>query len=206
MSLELTLNYHLRWDRVEPWYQKNNQIATFMPGQTSAVFPGAPPASSIPPIRACPGRWRRPEGPLRAAPAALPHPSNIVCFHFGLAFRGRAFPKQSRLERVRAPWRSTLDALDFAAIHPDGSSREPTGFLGNQVRHQAGNLLRFAIASDAGLLRKLPHGLFHTHSVRGRPSIQEGPATARHNRTRHYAIDLDSILDALFCERLPDGP
>ncbi len=38
----LTLNYGLRWDRIEPWYEKYNQIATFAPGRQSAVFPGAP--------------------------------------------------------------------------------------------------------------------------------------------------------------------
>lgn len=38
----LTLNYGLRWDRIEPWYEKYNQIATFVPGVQSVVFPGAP--------------------------------------------------------------------------------------------------------------------------------------------------------------------
>jgi hypothetical protein len=38
----LTLNYGLRWDRIEPWYEKYNQIATFEPGEQSVVFPGAP--------------------------------------------------------------------------------------------------------------------------------------------------------------------
>jgi len=38
----LTLNYGLRWDRIEPWYEKFNQIATFVPGEQSVVFPGAP--------------------------------------------------------------------------------------------------------------------------------------------------------------------
>ena len=38
----LTLNYGLRWDRIEPWYEKYNQIATFIPGRASVVFPGAP--------------------------------------------------------------------------------------------------------------------------------------------------------------------
>ena len=38
----LTLNYGLRWDRIEPWYEKYNQIATFEPGKQSVVFPGAP--------------------------------------------------------------------------------------------------------------------------------------------------------------------
>ena len=38
----LTLNYGLRWDRIEPWYEKYNQIATFVPDEQSVVFPGAP--------------------------------------------------------------------------------------------------------------------------------------------------------------------
>ncbi|HEY6329769.1 MAG TPA: carboxypeptidase regulatory-like domain-containing protein, partial [Blastocatellia bacterium] len=38
----LTLNYGLRWDRIEPWYERYNQIAAFDPGQQSTVFPGAP--------------------------------------------------------------------------------------------------------------------------------------------------------------------
>jgi carboxypeptidase family protein len=42
INRSLTLNYGLRWDRIEPWYEKYNQIATFAPGQQSVVFPGAP--------------------------------------------------------------------------------------------------------------------------------------------------------------------
>ncbi len=38
----LTLNYGLRYDRIEPWYEKYNQISTFAPGQQSVAFPGAP--------------------------------------------------------------------------------------------------------------------------------------------------------------------
>ena len=42
LTPSLTLNYGLRWDRIEPWYEKYNQIATFVPGRQSVVFPGAP--------------------------------------------------------------------------------------------------------------------------------------------------------------------
>jgi hypothetical protein len=42
VTRNLTLNYGLRWDRIEPWHEKYNQIATFIPGQQSVVFPGAP--------------------------------------------------------------------------------------------------------------------------------------------------------------------
>ena len=38
----LTLTYGLRWDRIEPWYEKNNAISTFAVGRQSVVFPGAP--------------------------------------------------------------------------------------------------------------------------------------------------------------------
>ena len=34
----LTLNYGLRWDRIEPWYEKNNGISTFEPGKASVGF------------------------------------------------------------------------------------------------------------------------------------------------------------------------
>ena len=42
LSPNFTLNYGVRWDRIEPWYEKYNQISTFAPGQQSATFPGAP--------------------------------------------------------------------------------------------------------------------------------------------------------------------
>jgi len=38
----LTLNYGLRWDRIEPWTEKYNEISTFVPGRQSVVFPTAP--------------------------------------------------------------------------------------------------------------------------------------------------------------------
>ena len=38
----LTLNYGLRWDRLEPWYEKYNNLITFIPGEQSVVFPSAP--------------------------------------------------------------------------------------------------------------------------------------------------------------------
>ena len=42
VTRNFTLNYGLRWDRIEPWYEKYNQIATFVPGKQSVVFPDAP--------------------------------------------------------------------------------------------------------------------------------------------------------------------
>ncbi|MFY9741731.1 MAG: carboxypeptidase regulatory-like domain-containing protein [Candidatus Sulfotelmatobacter sp.] len=42
VNSSFTLNYGLRWDRIEPWYEKYNQISTTEPGKQSVVFPGAP--------------------------------------------------------------------------------------------------------------------------------------------------------------------
>jgi carboxypeptidase family protein len=44
----LTLNYGLRWDRIEPWYEKYNQLAVLEPGKQSVVFPTAPPGILFP--------------------------------------------------------------------------------------------------------------------------------------------------------------
>jgi hypothetical protein len=38
----LTINYGLRWDIMAPWYEKDNQIQTIVPGERSQVYPGAP--------------------------------------------------------------------------------------------------------------------------------------------------------------------
>jgi len=38
----LTLNYGVRYEYMQPWYDKYNQIQTFIPGRQSVVYPGAP--------------------------------------------------------------------------------------------------------------------------------------------------------------------
>jgi hypothetical protein len=63
----LTLNYGLRWDRIEPWYEKYNQIATFEPGKQSIVFPSAPAGILYPTDPGVP-RTLAPAGNLDFAP------------------------------------------------------------------------------------------------------------------------------------------
>lgn len=38
----LTVNFGVRWDRIRPWLEKNNQLQTLVEGQQSQVFTGAP--------------------------------------------------------------------------------------------------------------------------------------------------------------------
>ena len=66
---DLTLNYGLRWDRIEPWYEKYNQVATFAPGRQSIVFPGAPAGILFPGDPGVP-RTLAPPGDLDFAPRA----------------------------------------------------------------------------------------------------------------------------------------
>jgi hypothetical protein len=67
VTKNLTLNYGLRWDRIEPWYEKYNQIATFAPGQQSVAFPGAPAGLLFPTDPGVP-RTLAPPGNLDFAP------------------------------------------------------------------------------------------------------------------------------------------
>ena len=78
VARNVTLNYGLRWDRIEPWYEKYNQIATFVPGKQSVVFPGAPAGILYPTDPGVP-RTLAPPGNLDFAPrigiAYSPSPS-----------------------------------------------------------------------------------------------------------------------------------
>lgn len=39
---DLTVNIGLRWDRIMPWWEKYNQLQTYIPEQQSTLYPGAP--------------------------------------------------------------------------------------------------------------------------------------------------------------------
>jgi hypothetical protein len=58
----LTLNYGVRWDMLPPWREKYNQLQTFVLGQQSAVYPGAPQGMVFPgdhgvPSTLTPTKW-----------------------------------------------------------------------------------------------------------------------------------------------------
>lgn len=50
----LTLNYGMRWDVLPPWREKYNQLQTFVLGQQSQVYPGAPQGMVFPGDRGVP--------------------------------------------------------------------------------------------------------------------------------------------------------
>ena len=58
----LTVNYGMRWDVLPPWREKYNQLQTFVFGQQSEVYPGAPRGIVFPgdrgiPTTLAPTRW-----------------------------------------------------------------------------------------------------------------------------------------------------
>ena len=58
----LTLNYGVRWDMLPPWREKYNQLQTFVLGQQSEVYPGAPQGMVFPgdrgvPSSLSPAKW-----------------------------------------------------------------------------------------------------------------------------------------------------
>jgi hypothetical protein len=44
----LTLNYGVRWELIEPWSEKYGNLQTVIPGEQSVVFPNAPPGLVVP--------------------------------------------------------------------------------------------------------------------------------------------------------------
>jgi carboxypeptidase family protein/TonB-dependent receptor-like protein len=48
LGSRVTFNYGLRWDIMQPWYERDNQIQTIVPGQQSVVFPEAPAGLVVP--------------------------------------------------------------------------------------------------------------------------------------------------------------
>jgi hypothetical protein len=48
VNSKVTFNFGLRWDVIQPWYERDNQIQTIVPGAKSVVYPGAPTGLVVP--------------------------------------------------------------------------------------------------------------------------------------------------------------
>jgi hypothetical protein len=48
VTSDLTFNYGLRWEIIQPWYDTEGKIETLIPGKQSVVFPGAPTGWVVP--------------------------------------------------------------------------------------------------------------------------------------------------------------
>ena len=48
MRSNITLNYGLRWDLIAPWTEKYNNIQTYVAGEQSVLYPGAPQGLVVP--------------------------------------------------------------------------------------------------------------------------------------------------------------
>ena len=89
----LTINYGLRWDRIEPWYEKYNNAITLVPGEQSVVFPTAPTGIVYPGDPGIP-RTLAPAGNLYFAPRiggayapASPNKTSVRA-NFGIFYAG----------------------------------------------------------------------------------------------------------------------
>src|SRR6266576_2862392 len=98
-----------------------------------------------------------------------------------------------------------LNALNFASVHSNRCPGHPPCGGRYHEREQVGYLFRLSVATDLRFFWKLFHCFFDTHVVRWRPLLHEGASSCGHHRTRDNAIDLHSVLNALFGERFREG-
>ncbi|MGA2904827.1 MAG: TonB-dependent receptor [Candidatus Korobacteraceae bacterium] len=110
----LTLTYGLRWDRIEPWYEKNNAISAFVAGQTSTVFPGAPAGIVFPTDPGVP-RTLAPPGNLDFAPRiGLAYSPNAGADTFlGKVFGG---PGQTGIRAGYGIYYEAIEALSIGIL------------------------------------------------------------------------------------------
>ena len=79
---DLMLNYGLRWDRIEPWYETNNGISTFEAGKSSVRIPRCPGGHTFPHRPGC-------------APHSCPARQSGFCPRIGLAYSPNVAPDTS---------------------------------------------------------------------------------------------------------------
>jgi hypothetical protein len=109
----LTLNYGVRWDRIEPWYEKYNQISTTEPGKQSVVFPGAPPGILYPTDPGV-GRTLAPPGDEFSPRIGLAYSPNVSADSFlGKILGG---PEKSSVRAGFGMYYTSIEALTIGVL------------------------------------------------------------------------------------------
>src|ERR1700691_4788988 len=109
----VTLNYGVRCDRIEPWDEKYIQISTTEPGRQSVVFPGAPPGILYP---TDPGvrRTLAPPGDELSPRLGLAYAPNVDAH--GLAGRILGGPGKTSLRAGFGMYFTSIEALTIGVL------------------------------------------------------------------------------------------
>ena len=99
LTPNLTFNYGVRWDHMEYWSEKYNQIPTYMLGEQSVVYPNAPAGPRLSRrSRRSRTRWYRRETAFRRASASPGRPAAKA----GLLTKSPADPEKPAFARATA--------------------------------------------------------------------------------------------------------
>lgn len=124
----LTLNYGLRWDIIQPWYEKYNQLETFVPGRQSVVFPGAPTGYLVP---------GDPGVPRTISPTQYTNFAPRIGFAYAPSFQGGLWKKifgQGGKTSIRAAFGMFYTALPgISAAIMYGTAPYGYNYVGNSV-------------------------------------------------------------------------
>jgi len=127
LKSNLTLNYGLRFDRIEPWYEKYNQISTTEPGKQSVVFPTAPAGILFPTDPGVP-RTLAPPGDEFSPRIGLAYSPNVTSG--GLARKLLGGPGKTSVRAGFGLYYTSIEALTIgvlAANAPYGTTYSSPG-------------------------------------------------------------------------------
>jgi hypothetical protein len=198
----LTLNYGVRWDRIEPWYEKYNQLAVFEPGRQSVVFPNAPEGILFPTDPGVP-RTLAPPGNLDFSPrigiAYSPNASGE-----GWLSKLIGGPGQTSIRASFGTFYSAIEALALgvsSANTPYGttySSPGPPLFANPFITAADGTNNGQPFPADLaplGATRKHPNPNVDFTQFEPIDGIPAYPTTNRIPYTEEYALSIQRALD-----------
>ena len=127
LRTNLTLNYGLRWDVLPPWHEKFNQLQTFVLGQQSVVYPGAPEGIVFPGDRGIPETLAPTNWTDFAPRVGLAYSPNLTNGPLGAMFGG---PGKSSIHAGFGFFHTALEGLSagiMSACAPYGYDYDSTG-------------------------------------------------------------------------------